>query len=610
MCVCGHSRLLYVLLIQIPFSVFFQDDSQELPSTTAVIGNKKQGTSAASLLLPSSPDLLSALETYDFPRSVNPVPVPASIVSGSSSSRSTLCATTPSTSQASLPTAKYQELQTESSEQEHLYANGNLVEDDDEPLYENEGVISSDIVPEFEKNQQQQQNNSALDLYDVPRNEQPIILGQSLTRLRRYGSSVDELSVNQRNISQSEKYLQRGRSVSSLALGGGVGVQLRRPPKGQGGSATQLVGGRSNRSSVQSESAESGIVMASGGAGVHNNSHHHQTAHNRALSGGGVGRNRGQQDASDLYDVPRGTGQTNGIGGVRPTSALSIGSSGMGLSIATSDSKDSLDGLYDVPRNSSSSSSGISVKTYVNHMEAKYEDVRRQRHDSQGSSGSGRSAGAARPVTSHTRHNSTSSIFSAYGYRSAGKGEGLGGSNGQLEDMYDVPRGSCAHPLSQQQAPPRPPSRANTINSSSNGSLNGDGDPMQFYDVPSQFARKVTVSNSSLASSTTSASGQYRGSSNGYNNHHHHTNNSTNGESRKLEAETDIKLLPLGAKAAVSVCEKLRQEIVSSITSILANVKPKWRSKENLTEIMPDLKFSCTRLCLAIKVRRSIACGS
>lgn len=552
---------------------------------------------------------MNPLETYDFPRSVEPRPV---ISLGISTS-------TPTCSQASLSQLSQHHHQSEEDEQEeHTYAN-DVPDDDDEPLYENDSV--DPIAPEEPVCVT---NSSPLDLYDVPRSELPIY-GQSISRLRKYGSCCNSDELAAARVSDPVKeYLKRGQSVSSLMLNSQQqqerGVQLRRPPK----SISFL---RSNRSSVQSESAESGIGMANHGNGHTATAassttngirimHHHQQSHQ---NGGGGG---------DLYDVPRGT--TTQVRGAnsRPPSALSMTSSGMGLSIATSDSKDSLDGLYDVPRGSGS----ISVKTYVNHMEAKYDDVRRrQRHDSSSSTGSShhshQTRGGDGSVGGHTRHNSTSSIFSAYGYTKprpempqpvgslSRKNSVNGASNGQmsLEDMYDVPRGTCAHPL-MGPPPPRPPSRPSTAmsrGSSSNGSLNSE-DPMQFYDVPSQFTRKVGLehglSSSSLASS---ASSQFiRMTSNGTNNHHNststnHMNSSSSNHGRKLEnggGAAEVKLLPLGPKAAVSVCEKLRQEVVSSITSILSNVKPKWRTKENLTEIMPDLKFSCTRLCLAIKV--------
>jgi len=80
---------------------------------------------------------------------------------------------------------------------------------------------------------------------------------------------------------------------------------------------------------------------------------------------------------------------------------------------------------------------------------------------------------------------------------------------------------------------------------------------------------------------------------------------SVNGSGNSLDnitKEAQIKLLPLGPKAAVSVCEKLTKEVTASVANILEFVHPKWRTKENLTKIMANLKFNCTRLSLAVKV--------
>lgn len=573
----------------------------------------------------------------------------------------------------------------------------------DEPvLYSNQQPLYQNEEEEFIT------KTSPLDLYDVPRSQLPIY-GQSLARLRRYGHQASESSLlaPRGGITTSLQNVNLGnfasaRSSSSCDLGlppsGRIGsnrtspdncssinlaetgtipgntahdsssiisqtssgtsqVQLRNSPHRRlpfsstnciptSSSSTGIPINHSNRSSVQSESAESGIGMVSSPP----------------------------TSSQDLYDVPRSTAvrvQTRLDGGVngqqlqqsngtssRPQSSLSASSSGMGLSIANSDSKDSLD-LYDVPR---------SAKSYVNHMETKYDHVVHNKH--QGSS-AGSTTSLSRDSTltkaAHSRHNSTSSIFSAYGYaRQGSAGGGVSGADftdgkrpggtisqdfgsmnppdNAANDLYDVPRSSCAVP------PPNPrthrgisggfgasSSSASIASSRSVVSLLSDGDltgsASMLYDIPPSFTKKVSLTDSSetlsfkdsgsesgqsgnrsdlklgaSSSSLSTSPGRRRNhvlrrGSQGVSNNKASSSSSL-GFTGAGVGSADVKILPLGPKAAVSVCEKLRHEVITSIGSILNQVKPKWRSKENLTAIMPDLRFSCCRLSLAIKVSR------
>ncbi|CAL8133119.1 unnamed protein product [Orchesella dallaii] len=672
--------------------------------------------------------IVNPLETYDFPRSVGDIDLSGNVNVGNNSNsknvdkgKSLSCAALLTHSHdgggsdrsralsIAAPESSAIQLQQFKHQLEHTYSN-------EEPLYENDCVSlpqekdsSSSLSTATSTGEP---NPSGLDLYDVPRNELPYF-GQSITRLRKYGSCSDDINIGNSlkvvpETTTSSSSSSGARNLSTATLGRNLRgrkaitltttppspspssnlppspppptppspstyppVQLRRPHRQPHFSSHQSQPSQFNFShSNRSSSAESGIVMVS------------SSATSSII-------NQMQTDGENsVYDVPRGSGAPNASvanlvhafnskghsitsvnhptsGSSRPSSALSITSSGMGLSIATSDSKDSLDGLYDVPR--------TSIKAYVNHMETKYDDLARHRNDSCSSLNSSVSSQIQNSPQvhhhhpGHSRHNSTSSIFSAYGYtRNGGRGSisgaslnGGGGGSGDatssststlgrttqnyeqqqqqhqryqsqaqsVDELYDVPRGTLDHPLAQaRMLPPPPPSRKPMMGSiaKSNGSLNhndSDEDPMQFYDVPREFQRKTSIGgvennhqNNHLnvvsrgISSTSLSSASISGSS--FTSANHVANNGSRSRSGSVVGgivsrnkcdSADVKILPLCPKAAVSVCEKLRQEVVSSIGSILAHVKPKWRSKENLQEIMPDLKFSCTRLCLAIK---------
>jgi hypothetical protein len=298
--------------------------------------------------------------------------------------------------------------------------------------------------------------------------------------------------------------------------------------------------------------------------------------------------------------------------------------------------------MYDVPR---------SVKSYVSHMETKYDQL------VQNKVGSTSSLSRESQGPRHSRHNSASSIFSAYGYTRKGSvvsnqefmngttpKQVLGGqqsgsissltsvSSNQMHpgnELYDVPRSAC---------PPRTlPRQCTTAGSlaSISSSISNSHKSLKSkttsqhdshesigtnYDVPSSFERKLSLCDSTetlscrdtfdethelrlgaSSSSLSSSSSRNLRSVSQCNNFGGSTDGATAGTSSN-GSSSEVKILPLGPKAAVSVCEKLRQEVVTSIASILENVKPKWRSKDNLTSIMPDLRFSCIRLSLAIKV--------
>ncbi|CAG7833422.1 unnamed protein product [Allacma fusca] len=181
--------------------------------------------------------------------------------------------------------------------------------------------------------------------------------------------------------------------------------------------------------------------------------------------------------------------------------------------------------------------------------------------------------------------------------------EGKKVSFNSMDDLYDVPRSHCPpvvvrkHPISSSLA-----SIAISEDSAKNKANNSfsmtDVRRRGFIGAPQEISAPVrTLSLNDKISMRDERPGSQRratfsrGNSNGH--------SFSEDTSREIE---DVKILPLNPRAAVTVCEKLRQEVMAGVKSILdISEKSHWRDRENLQEIMPDLRFSCVRLNLAVK---------
>jgi len=394
------------------------------------------------------------------------------------------------------------------------------------------------------------------ELYDVPKSQLPIYTSASLVRSKKHGSDA----VSLRSTGSSNRVSSASSSAQSTSSSeSSFPVRLRFPQVSPSRSDSPIY---ANEESLQD--LERRITSATSSISPLPPQH-------SVL---------GDPDTEVDYDVPRGALVTSRPPSSVPASSMS-GSRGC-VSVATSESKESLE-LYDVPR---------SVKNCVSIFENKYDHVQHRLPSSSSNhrrDPSKRSSISSTASSSNGSNNPQSAIDRHFGVilRNAGSLRNADSicsnqsKNGSTGEPYDVP-------------PPRASRNGSLRSWSASTSSNLD---QSFYDMPAGFSREVSLCGSS---ETLSCQDNLRGGASST-----HPATAAAGGSQSIPAE--VKILPLSPKAAVTVCEKLRQEVITSINSILTFVKPKWRVKENLREIMPELRFGCVRLNLGVKVRKTFS---